>query len=86
MWTVEFYRSIAQMNQDGDTLTTTSSVGYLEIDDDFSRSGERMTTALYHGKRPLLYGENPTPRRACWPEGRRVPAAVRVRGESLVYI
>ena len=33
---VEFYRSIAQMNQDGDTdHYIRYGVGYLEIDDDF---------------------------------------------------
>lgn len=57
---VEFYRSIAQMDLDGDTdHYIRYGVGYLEIDDDFLDQVNGVTTALYHENGALLYGENP---------------------------
>lgn len=57
---VEFYRSIEQMDLDGDTdHYIRYGVGYLEIDDDFLDRVNGVLTALYRGDGELLYGENP---------------------------
>ena len=57
---VEFYRSIQQMDLDGDTdHFIRYGVGFLEIDDDFLDQVNGVYTALYHENGELLYGENP---------------------------
>ena len=79
---VEFYRSIAQMNQDGDTdHYIRYGVGYLEIDDDFLDQVNGMTTALYHENGSLLYGENPIAAAGMLAFEDGVCRTVRVRGE-----
>ena len=78
---VEFYRSIAQMNQDGDTdHYIRYGVGYLEIDDDFLDQVNGMTTALYHENGSLLYGENPIAAAGMLAFEDGVCRTVRVRG------
>ena len=80
---VEFYRSIAQMDQDGDTdHYIRYGVGYLEIDDDFLDQVNGVTTALYHENGSLLYGENPVAAagKLAFEDG--VCRTVRVRGET----
>ena len=80
---VEFYRSIAQMNQDGDTdHYIRYGVGYLEIDDDFLDQVNGMTTALYHENGSLLYGENPIAAAGMLAFEDGVCRTVRVRGET----
>lgn len=57
---VEFYRSVAQMDLDGDTdHFIRYGVGFLEIDDDYLDQVNGIFTALYHENGELLYGENP---------------------------
>ena len=80
---VEFYRSIAQMDQDGDTdHYIRYGVGYLEIDDDFLDQVNGMTTALYHENGSLLYGENPIAAAGMLAFEDGVCRTVRVRGET----
>ena len=80
---VEFYRSIAQMDQDGDTdHYIRYGVGYLEIDDDFLNQVNGMTTALYHENGSLLYGENPIAAAGMLAFEDGVCRTVRVRGET----
>ena len=57
---VEFFRTLQQMDKDGDTdQYIRYGVGYLEIDDDFLDSVNGVCTALYRETGELLYGENP---------------------------
>ena len=78
---VEFYRSIAQMDLDGDTdHYIRSGVGYLEIDDDFLDQVNGVTTALYHENGALLYGEDPIAAADTPPFEDGVCRTVRVRG------
>ena len=80
---VEFYRSIAQMDQDGDTdHYIRYGVGYLEIDDDFLDQVNGMITALYHENGSLLYGENPIAAAGMLAFEDGVCRTVRVRGET----
>ena len=80
---VEFFRTLQQMDSDGDTdQYIRYGVGYLEIDDDFLDSVNGVCTALLREDGELLYGENPLA--GFEPEGLRDGAlrTVRMRGET----
>ena len=78
---VEFYRSVAQMDLDGDTdHYIRYGVGYLEIDDDFLDQVNGVTTALYHENGALLYGENPIAAAGALPFEDGACRTIRVRG------
>lgn len=80
---VEFFRTLQQMDSDGDTdQYIRYGVGYLEIDDDFLDSVNGVCTALLREDGALLYGENPIA--GFEPEELQDGAlrTVRVRGET----
>ena len=82
---VEFYRSIAQMNQ---TATPTTyiryGVGLSRNRRRFSRSGERHDHRAYHENGSLLYGETPIAAAGMLGFLRTAVLPV-VRGETSVY-